>query len=80
LIVPACSSVRFAKALSRSVTGSINDLILHATDWMTEGELSPHDVGFKLNDILLSSLGGNRSDRYGKRREAFKSLISVNGS
>ncbi len=31
LIVPATASVRFAKALDRSVTGSMNDLIKHAT-------------------------------------------------
>jgi hypothetical protein len=54
-IVPATGSVRFAKALDRSVTGSMNDLINHATAWLTECDLSPHDVGLKLNDILLSA-------------------------
>ncbi len=80
LIAPASASVRFAKALNRSVTGSMNELIAHATVWLTEGGLSPHDVGFRLNDILLSALAGNKSDVYGKPREAFKSLLSVTGS
>lgn len=79
LIVPDCASVVFAKALNRSVTGSMNDLVDHATAWLTEGNLSPHDVGFRLNDILLSSLAANKSERFGKPREAFKSLLSVSG-
>src|SRR5881296_215179 len=33
-IVPATASVRFAKALDRSVTGSMNDLMKHATYWL----------------------------------------------
>jgi hypothetical protein len=44
-IAPASESVQFAKALDRSVTGSMNDLIYHATAWLTEGDLSPHEVG-----------------------------------
>jgi len=55
-IAPASGFVQFAKALNRSVTGSMNDLINHATYWVAEDELSPHDLGFRLNDILLSAL------------------------
>jgi hypothetical protein len=66
--------VRFAKALNRSVTGSINDLVNHAKHWVVEDELSPHDVGFRLNDILLSALARSKSDFYWKPREAFKQL------
>lgn len=73
-IAPASGSVRFAKALNRSVTGSMNDLVNHATAWLADGELSPHKVGVRLNDILLSVLARSRSDPYGKPREAFKSL------
>ena len=74
-IAPACTSVRFAKALNRSVTGSMNDLIGHAIAWLTEGDLSPHDVGFKLNNVFLSALAVGPSASSGKPREAFKSLI-----
>ena len=49
-IVPACGMVRFAKALNRSVMGSMNDLVNHAKAWLADGELSPFEVGFKLND------------------------------
>ena len=73
-IAPASGTVTFAKALSRSVTGSMNDLITHATVWLEEGEMSPFDVGFKLNDVLLSALASEGSRGYGKPNEAFKRL------
>jgi len=72
-IVPATASVRFAKALDRSVTGSMNDLIKHATYWLAEGDQSPFDVGFRLNDIPMSALASGGS-AYGKPREAFRAL------
>ena len=71
LIAPACGSIRFAKALDRSVTGSLNDLIYHASMLLIEYELAPHDVGFKLNEIQFSTLG------YANPREAFKSLLAT---
>jgi hypothetical protein len=74
-IAPASGTVRFAKALDRSVTGSMNDLIRHATAWLAGGDLSPHDVGLRLNDILLSALAGSDSP-YSKPREAFKAMVS----
>ena len=73
LIVPAAASVRFAKALDRSVTGSMNDLIKHATYWLAEGDQSPFDVGFRLNDIPMSALATSGS-AYGKPRDAFRAL------
>jgi hypothetical protein len=73
-IVPACASVCFAKALDRSVTCSMNELIKHATYLLAEGDISPFDVGFRLNDNLLSVLTNDGSS-YGKPREAFKVLV-----
>lgn len=67
-IVPASGTVRFAKALNRSVTGSMNDLILVATTHLIEGEMSPFDVGFKLNETPFSAL------EYNNPREAFKAM------
>jgi hypothetical protein len=75
-VAPSSSSVRFAKALNRSVTGSMNELIKFAKLWQADGDLSPHEVGFKLNDILLSALALSKTDFYWKPREAFKSLMS----
>ena len=68
LIAPASGRVSFAKALNRSVAGSMNDLIHCATAWLVEDELSPHDVGFKLNEIPFSSL------KYANPKETFKAM------
>jgi hypothetical protein len=45
---------------------------------LTEGDLSPHDTGFRLNDIPMSALGKPRGDQ--KPREAFKALADDCGS
>lgn len=79
-IAPLSESVQFARALSRSVTGSMNDLINHATHWLIEEDLSPHELGFRLNDVLLSALAMGKSRGYGKPNEAFKLLAGRPGS
>ena len=78
-IAPASASVRFAKALNRSVTGSINELIQQAAAWLAEGDQSPHDVGVRLNDILPSTLAQSKLASYGRPRDAFRSLLDDAG-
>ena len=73
-IAPASGSVRFAKALDRTVTGSINELVKFAKLYLETGEISPHQVGFRLNDTLLSAIAPSKSAAYGKPNEAFKAL------
>jgi hypothetical protein len=73
-IAPAGGTARFAKALDRSILGSMNELIVHAMAMLVEGNLSPFDVGFKLNEMWLSALASNESAKYGKPREAFKAM------
>jgi hypothetical protein len=46
----------------------MNDMIFHAKALLIEEELSPFDVGFKLNEMPMSAL------KYAKPREAFKQL------
>jgi hypothetical protein len=70
LIAPTSSSVKFAKALDRSVTGSINELVKFATNYLEDDETSPHEVGFRLNEVPFSSLA------YANPREAFKALMT----
>ena len=53
----------------------MNELVLHATAMLVDDELSPYDVGFWLNDLLLSAISPSISDKYGKPREAFKVLV-----
>lgn len=73
-IAPASATVSFAKALNRSVTGSMTELVKSAQYALEEDEISPHDLGFELNDILLSALARSKTDFYWKPREAFKQL------
>ena len=75
-IIPASSRVRFTKALDRSVTGSMNQLVDFATSWLNDGDLSPHDVGFKLNDFLLSAIAINKADKYDTPQDAFRVLVN----
>ena len=74
-VVPASGTICFAKALNRSVTGSMNDLINNAKAWLEENDVSPHDVGFKLNEVLLSALATDRA--YGRPSESFKKLAGA---
>jgi hypothetical protein len=48
-LVPETGPVTFAKALNRSVTGSMNDLMLQAQWHPGSGEISPYDVSFLPN-------------------------------
>ena len=75
-IVPATGTVRFAKALDRSVTGSMNDMIRHATYWLAQGDVSPFDVGFRLYDTPMSALA-SKGSTHGFPRDALKALGRV---
>lgn len=75
LLAPATARVQFAKALDRSVTSSMNQLVEFATYGLSDGERSPFDVGFQLNDILLSAIARTKAEGYGKPKEAFESLV-----
>lgn len=79
-IIQASNRVRFAKALDRSVTGSMNQLVDCAKSCLTDGEMSPHDVGFKLNDFLLSAIAINKADKYDTPQDAFRALLKAVGS
>lgn len=72
-------TVRFAKSLNRSVTGSMNELITHATAFLADGVPSVADVGVRLNDILLSALAVG-PNKYGRPCEAFAALVAGPGS
>ena len=75
-IAPSSSTVSFAKALSRKVTGSMNELVMAATYSLESGEVAPHDVGFYLNDFLLSAIATKEDRGYGRPKDAFRLLSS----
>jgi hypothetical protein len=78
-VAPASGTVRFARALDRTVTGCMNELIVHATALLVGGELSPFDVGSRLNEVLLSALAESQAEKYGTPRRAFKAMASEIG-
>jgi hypothetical protein len=73
-VAPASATVRFAKALDRSVTGSMTDLIKQATYWLAQGDQSPLEVGFRLNQIPMSALASSGSS-CGMPVDAFQALV-----
>ncbi len=68
LIVPQTGRIFFSKSLNRSVTGSMNDLVFQAKIYLIEGEESPYDVSFRLNEMPMSYLS------YDNPKNAFKAL------
>jgi hypothetical protein len=74
-IAPASATVRFAKALNRSVTGSMNDMTKHAAYWLTAGDVAPSEIGSRLKEIPMSALKHDRST-HGFPRDAFEEMVN----
>ena len=75
-VAPASGTITFAKALNRSVTGSMNELTRFAQAFLLDCDISPFDVGFKVNDMLISSIAPSKTAKYGTPKEAFKTMLS----
>jgi hypothetical protein len=73
-IAPSSNTVCFAKALNRQVIGSVNELVMSASSALESGEVSPFDVGFRLNRILLSAIGTPEEHGYSTPKIAFQRL------
>jgi hypothetical protein len=73
-IVPEAESIRFAKALNRSVTGSMNDMVKHVTYWLAQGDISFHEISLRLSETPMSGLKSGGSP-YGFPRDAFKAIL-----
>jgi hypothetical protein len=67
-VAPQAARVSFSKAINRSVTGSMNDLVFIAKWHLIRDELSPYDVSFRLNEVPMSYL------KYINPRNAFQSM------
>lgn len=74
-IAPASEDIQFGTALNRSVTGSMNQLVEYAQDLLIENCLTPDEVGFKLNDLLLSALSSEKSRGYDTPARVFQTLV-----
>lgn len=73
-IAPASESVRFAKSLNRSVTGSMNDMTKHAVYWLAAGDVPLSEIGPRLNGIPMSALKQDGSS-HGFPRDVFEGLL-----
>ena len=68
-VVPETGQFVFSRALNRSVTGSMNDLVFQAKVRLDEDVL-PYDVSFLLNELPMSYL------EYRKPLESIRLLVS----
>jgi len=59
-VAPSMGRSTFATSLNRSVTGSMNELAFMAKVYLTDTEISPFDVSFKLNECFMSYIGSER--------------------
>ncbi len=74
-IAPASATVYFGKALNRSVTGSMNELVEEAK-YCLKGDMAPSEVGYRLNKTPMSALSDAEGRKYANPREVFARLAS----
>lgn len=72
-IAPAWSNAVFAKALNRSVNGSMNDHIQCAKIYLADG-VEPSEIGYEMNKTPMSALAGVDGRKYGFPRDVFERL------
>lgn len=73
-IAPSAATVRIAKALNRSVTGSMNEHI-YAAKFMLDDGMAPREIGYRLNETPMSALIGPDGRNYGYPKTVFVSLV-----
>lgn len=73
-IAPLLGSVQFAKALNRSVTGSMNDLAKMASFYLVEGDLSLIEISFRLKDTPIPGLK-HAGSTHGFPRDVFADMV-----
>jgi hypothetical protein len=56
LIAPSITCVAHSKAISQSVTGSMNDIVKHAKFHISERDLSPIECARKVSELPMKSL------------------------
>lgn len=78
-IAPSSETVSFAKALNRSVTGSMNDHI-HGAKFMLADDMAPSEIGYRLNKTPMSALVGPDGRKYGYPKEVFSNLVDQMGN
>ena len=79
VVAPACTSIFYAKALNRSVTGSLNDMIKHASYWLALGDVGMAAISARLKETPMSALG-RPSSPYGFPRDVFEEIVAASGA
>lgn len=74
-IAPLLGSVRFAKALNRSVIGSMNDLAKMASFYLEEGDLSLIEISSRLKDTPMTGLK-HASSTHRFPRDVFADMVN----
>lgn len=74
-ILPSTGPILLAGASSRSVTGSMNELITSAKSLLSDADVSPFDLGVQLNGVLLSAISFGGKDKYTTPRAALKVML-----
>jgi hypothetical protein len=73
-IAPSSETITFAKALNRSVTGSMNDHVQAAKFYLAD-DLALGEIGLRLNETPMSALTDNEGWKYSNPRATFVSLL-----
>lgn len=74
VLLPARGQIKFSKALNRSVTGSMNDMIFAAKLYLANGDLPRPEIERRLNNGPLSAI------EYRLPREVMRELIETQGT
>lgn len=73
-IAPLLDSVRLAKALNRSIIGSMNDLEKMASFYLEEGDLSLIEISSRLKDTPMTRLK-RAGSTHGFPRDVFTDMV-----
>lgn len=73
-VAPLLGSVQFAKALNRSVVGSMNDLAKMASFYLEAGDLSLVEISSRLKDTPITGLK-HAGSTHGFPRDVFEGLL-----
>jgi hypothetical protein len=75
-VVPLLGTVRFAKALNRSLTGSMNDLVKQTAFLLESGELSLTEISTQLIGTPMTRLRHDNST-HGFPRDVFNEMVKT---
>jgi hypothetical protein len=73
IIAPDTGSIRLAKAQDKRIIGSMNEQTFYAQTFLNSEEISPYDLSFRVNELILSII------KYASPKEAFLGMNAITG-